>query len=49
LLAATWVTYVGGAAAAAMLISLLGPLWALAFPVILLTLIILLAVSYFRR
>jgi uncharacterized membrane protein YoaK (UPF0700 family) len=49
LLAATWVIYIGGAAAAATMIALLEPLLALALPVALLAVVILTAVSYFRR
>jgi uncharacterized membrane protein YoaK (UPF0700 family) len=49
LLAATWVMYMGGAAAAAMLISFLGPLFALALPIILMTIVTLTAIIYFRR
>jgi uncharacterized membrane protein YoaK (UPF0700 family) len=49
LLAATWVIYIGGAAAAATMIAFLEPLLALALPIALLTVVILTAVSYFRR
>ena len=49
LLAATWVIYIGGAAAAATMIALLEPLLALALPVALLAVVILTAVSRFRR
>ena len=49
LLAATWVIYIGGAAAAATMIAFLEPLLALALPITLLTVVILTTVSYFRR
>ncbi len=49
LLATTWVIYIGGAAAAATMIVFLEPLLALALPIALLAVVILTAVSYFRR
>jgi uncharacterized membrane protein YoaK (UPF0700 family) len=48
LLAATWIMYIGGAAAAAMMITFFGPLLALALPIALLMAVILTAVSHFR-
>lgn len=49
LLAATWVIYIGGAAAAAAIITFSGPFLALALPIALLMVVILTAVSYFRQ
>jgi uncharacterized membrane protein YoaK (UPF0700 family) len=49
LLAATWVIYIGGAAAAAAMSGFLEPPLALALPIALLAVVILTAVSYFRR
>lgn len=49
LLAATWGLYLGGAAAAAMLIVLVGPLLAFTFPIALLIVVILTAMLHFRR
>lgn len=48
LLAATWMIYIGGAAAAAMSLTFLGPFLALALPVTILGAVILTTVSYFR-
>ena len=49
LLAATWAMYIGGAAAAAAMIAFLEPPLALALPIALLAVVILTAVSRFRR
>ena len=49
LLAAMWAIYIGGAAGAAMVISLLGPLAALVVPIAVLTAVTLIAVISFRR